>query len=123
HEPYILKFDLDSLLVLAMLRPKGRDHFGLDDLERGFATATRMLRGRLERQPAASVCFLGGRSNRVQDSQGDEPSFERVLKIMYESGYRGDVYAAPQMWESGDVGVFPSYPFPPSLEKMRGGSS
>ncbi|MFG0257691.1 MAG: hypothetical protein ACF8GE_07305 [Phycisphaerales bacterium JB043] len=123
REPYILKFDLDRLLVLAMLRPRNKDHFGLDDLERGFATATKMLKGRMERQPVASVCFLGGRANRVQDSSGAEPSFERVLKIMHESGYRGDVYAAPKMWESGEVAVFPSYPFPPSLEKMRGGSS
>jgi hypothetical protein len=120
-EPFILKFDLDQLLILALLKPKGQDFFGLDDLERGFKTITRMLDGRRERLPVASVSFLGGRANRVQDSDGKEPSFERVLKIMHESGYRGDVYAAPQMWESGEVGVFPSYPFPPSLDDMRRG--
>ena len=42
-EPYVLKFDLDSILVLALLRPAGRDHFTLDDLGRGFATAAKML--------------------------------------------------------------------------------
>ncbi|MEZ6319139.1 MAG: hypothetical protein R3B49_10375 [Phycisphaerales bacterium] len=30
---------------------------------------------------------------------------------MYESGFRGDVYASPR-WDYGDVGVFSSYPYP-----------
>ena len=42
---------------------------------------------------------------------------------MYEAGYRGDVYAAPGMWRLGHVGVFPSYPFPAGVERMRAGSS
>ncbi|MEL7473423.1 MAG: hypothetical protein AAGK04_08915 [Planctomycetota bacterium] len=123
REPYVLKFDLDSILVLALLRPKGKDHFSLDDLARGFTTVNRMLQGRSERLPVASVSFLGARSNRLADANGDEPSFERVLEVMHGSGYRGDVYAAPGMWRFGHVGVFPSYPFPESLERMRGGSS
>ena len=40
-----------------------------------------------------------------------------------KSGYRGDVYAAPGMWRHGHVGVFPSYPFPAGLDRMRSGSS
>src|SRR6185369_2352920 len=48
-EPYVLKFDLDSLLILGILRPKGRDHFTLDDLGRGFATITKMLADRRDR--------------------------------------------------------------------------
>ncbi len=122
REPYILKYDLDSILVFAMLRPKGRDHFTPDDISRGFQTIVKMLRGRRERLPVASVAFLGARSNRLLDPRTNaEPSFESVLRLMYDAGYRGDVYPAPQMWRFGNVGVFPSYPFPSSLDRMRAG--
>jgi hypothetical protein len=74
-----------------------------------------------------SVSFLGARSNRLVTGQGSdaesEPSFETALSTMYESGYRGDVYAAPGMWRLGQVGVFPSFPFPAGVERMRSGSS
>ena len=127
REPYVLKYDLDGLLVLALLRPKGRDHFSLVDIARGFKTVSKMLAGRQDRLPVCSVSFLGARSNRLVTGQGEhehaEPSFEEVLSTMYESGFRGDVYPAPHFWDMGDVGVFPSYPFPEGLERMRGGSS
>ncbi len=122
-EPYILKYDLDSLLIIALLRPKGRDHFTLADLSRGFTTINKMLQGRSERRPVAAVSFLGARSNRLVDTDGAEPTFERVLGTMYDAGYRGDVYPSPQMWSLGDVPVFPNYPFPEGLERMRAGSS
>lgn len=123
REPYILKYDLDSLLILALLRPKGRDFFTLDDLARGFQTIHKMLQGRRERQPVASVSFLGARSNRMACSMTDpsEPAFEAVLQTMYEAGYRGDVYPAPGMWSLGHIGVFPSFPFPEGLDRMRAG--
>ena len=123
REPYILKYDLDSLLILALLRPKGRDHFTLEDLSRGFKTVVKMLQGRRERLPVASVSFLNARANRLIESERTprEPSFESVLRTMYEAGYRGDVYAAPRMWTVGHVGVFPSYPFPEGLNEMRAG--
>lgn len=127
REPYILKYDLDSVLILALLRPKGRDHFTLADLGRGFQTVSRMIAGRSERRPICSVSFLGAHSNRLITGAGPnpeaEPSFETVLGAMYKSGYRGDVYAAPAMWRLGHVGVFPSYPFPAGLDRMRSGSS
>lgn len=127
REPYILKYDLDSVLILAILRPKGRDHFTLSDLGRGFQTINKMVAGRSERRPICTVSFLGATSNRLVAGDGPEPdaepSFERVLKTMYGSGYRGDVYAAPGMWRLGHVGVFPSYPFPAGLDRMRSGSS
>ena len=123
QEPYVLKYDLDSILILALLRPKGRDHFTTDDLSRGFATVSRMLKGRADRRPVASVSFLGARSNRLVDTSGREPSFETVLRTMYQAGYRGDVYPAPQMWTRGEVGVFPTYPFPEAVSRMREGSS
>ena len=122
-EPYVLKYDLDSLLVLALLRPKGRDHFTLADLSRGFKTVCKMIQGRVDRQPIATVSFLGARSNRLVGEDGSEPSFEAVLSTMYETGFRGDVYPSPQLWNYGDIGVFPTYPFPEGLERMREGSS
>jgi hypothetical protein len=127
REPYILKYDLDSVLILAILRPKGRDHFTLAELGRGFQTISKMIAGRAERRPICSVSFLSARSNRLVAGAGpnpdEEPSFETVLRTMYQSGYRGDVYAAPPMWRLGHVGVFPSYPFPAGVERMRAGSS
>lgn len=123
REPYVLKYDLDSILILGLLRPRGKDHFTLDDLARGFRTIGRMLQGRPDRMPVATVSFLGARSNRLVGPGHTEPSFETVLGTMYEAGYRGDVYPSPQMWAHGDVGVFPTYPFPEGLERMRAGSS
>ncbi|RNC82497.1 MAG: hypothetical protein ED559_12155 [Phycisphaera sp.] len=123
QEPYVLKYDLDSVLILALLRPRGQDHFTVQDLSRGFATISKMLRGRLDRQPVASVSFLGARSNSLVDENGREPSFETVLRTMYQAGYRGDVYPAPTLWSKGDVGVFATYPFPEGVQRMREGSS
>ncbi|MEM7229706.1 MAG: hypothetical protein AAF432_12915 [Planctomycetota bacterium] len=121
REPYILKFDLDQLLIFAVLRPKGRDHFTLEDLGRGFATANKMLADRRERWPSASVSFLGAKSNSLVDANGREPSFESVLRTMFEAGYRGDVYPPLSMWQLAPTGVFASYPFPASLQVMRSG--
>jgi hypothetical protein len=122
-EPYILKYDLDSLLILAILRPRGRDHFTMHDLSRGFKTVTKMLRDRHERWPVASVSFLNAKANRLVGADGKEPSFEAVLRTMFEAGFRGDVYTSPDMWKFGNVGVFPSYPFPAGVDRMRAGSS
>jgi len=123
REPYVLKYDLDSVLILALLRPKGKNHFTVEDLARGFGTVSKMLAGRRERRPMASVSFLGARSNRLLAEDGREPSFETTLRTMHDAGFRGDVYPSPGMWSLGDVGVFPSYPFPEGLARMREGSS
>jgi hypothetical protein len=123
REPFVLKFDLDRVLILALLRPRGRDHFDLDDLRRGFTTIASMLEGRKDRFPVATVSFLNARANRLQGPDGREPSFETVLRTMHETGFRGDAYPAPAMWSRGGIGVFPSYPFPEGLERMRDGSS
>ena len=124
REPYILKYDLDNMLVLAMLRPHGKKYFTLRDFARGFQTITKMLEGRRERIPVASVSFLGARSNRLvrDDQDQSEPSFETVLETMYQAGFRGDVYPTPNMWSMGHIGVFPSYPFPEGIARMRAGS-
>ena len=119
----VLKYDLDSLEVLALLRPAGHDRLTLEDLSLGFKIVGDMIRTRTERLPSASVSFLGARSNALVNSEGQEPSFETVLRIMYESGYAGDVYPTPGMWASAPTAVFARYPFPPSLETMRHGGS
>ena len=122
-EPYVLKFDLDSVLILALLRPRGRDHFSIDDLRRGFSTVSKMLNDRKDRLPVASVSFLNARANKLEGKDGKEPSFQSVLHTMFEGGFRGDVYAAPAMWQLGHIGVFPSYPFPEGVSRMAEGSS
>ena len=121
REPFVVKFDLETIEVLALLRPVGREHFTIEDLSRGFRQVALMLQGRRERLPAASVSFLGGRSNRLLGPDGREPSFETVLRTMFEAGYRGDVYPSPHMWAFGHVGAYPGYPFPSSLDSMRTG--
>ena len=123
REPYVLKFDLDRMLILGILRPQGRDHFTLEDLSRGFRTVTKMLDGRRDRVPAATVSFLGAKSNRLIDADGAEPSLETVLRTMFQAGYRGDVYPPLAMWECAPTGMFASYPFPASLDVMRTGGS
>lgn len=124
-EPYVLKYDLDSVLILALLRPRNRDFFTLDDLSRGFATITKMIQDRRERLPIATVSFLSASANRLVKSTSEdaEPSFESVLRTMFESGYRGDVYPPPTAWKLGGVGVFPNYPFPAGVARMSEGSS
>lgn len=124
REPYVLKFDLDRVLVLGLLRPRGQDHFTPADLSRGFKTVVSMLEGRHDRRPIASVSFLGARSNTLLDPKtGREPSFESVLRTIHEAGFDGDVYPSPSMWRRAGVGVFPAYPFPAGLDAMRKGSS
>ena len=116
--PTIVKYDMDRVEVLGLLRPKQHENLTRQDLAAGFRMITAMLRGRPERLPIASVCFLGARANRLLDDHGHEPSFETVLSLMYESGFRGDVYPAPWMWESAPKGVFPRYPFPEGFKQM-----
>ena len=125
REPYILKYDLDSVLILAMLRPHGRDYFTVGDIARGFRTITKMLQGRADRRPVCTVSFLGAASNKlvVDDANQEEPSFETVLRTMHDAGYRGDVYPSPKMWNYAHIGVFPSYPYPKGIDRMRAGSS
>lgn len=122
RQPFVIKYDLDSLEIFALLRPVGRDHFTLQDLARGFKQIAQMVEGRRARQPIATVSFLGARSNRLVDPKtDDEPSFEAVLRTMHQAGYRGDVYPPPHLWRAGNVGVFPTYPFPSTLDRMREG--
>lgn len=120
-ELLVLKYDFDVLEVLALLRPRSRQAFTLDDLHRGFKRVAEMVETRTDRLPTASVCFLGAKSNRLAGPDGKEPSFETVLRIMYDAGYRGDIYPSLGMWELAPTGVFASYPFPKSLDVMRKG--
>jgi len=117
----VLKYDMDTVEVLALLRPAGHEHFTLKDLSDGFQIVAEMIRRKTERLPTASVSFLGGRANRSLDDSGEEPSFETILRIMHESGYHGDVYPAPWMWETAPTALYARYPFPKSIEHLREG--
>ena len=80
-----------------------------------------MVRRKTQRLPTASVSFLGAHANKLVDEHDREPSFETVLRSMHDSGFTGDVYPAPWMWESAPTAVYARYPFPASLEAMREG--
>ena len=123
HEPYVLKFDLDRLLIFALLRPANRNHFNLEDIYRGFRTISKMLEGRRDRRPAATVSFLGAKSNSLCKKGGEEPSLEEVLDAMYQAGFDGDFYPPVQTWDNAPTGVFANFPFPESIDRMRQGSS
>jgi len=117
----VVKYDMDRVKVLALLRPAEHEYLSPKDISGGFRLITSMLHGRPDRCPCASVCFLGARANKLIDANGEEPSFENVLDLMYGAGYRGDVYPAPWMWESAPAGVFPRYHFPDSFKHMCDG--
>ncbi len=119
----VLKYDFDTVEVLALLRPTDRETMTLDDLAEGFGVVREMIQRKHDRVPTASVSFLGARSNRLIENEGstDEPSFERVLQVMHEAGFAGDVYPAVWMWDSAPTALFARYPFPRSVDAMRSG--
>ncbi len=117
----VIKYDMDAVEVLALLRPAHRSHLTLEDLTMGFRIVSEMVRRRTQRLPIASVSFLGARANRLIGEGGQEPTFETSLRTMYEAGFTGDVYPAPWMWESVATPVYGRYPFPASLGTMREG--
>ena len=117
----VLKFDMDVIEVLALLRPDQHQEMTLDDLGHGFEVVSEMLRRKTHRQPSASVSFLGARANRLDGGHGAEPSFETVLRTMNEAGFAGDVYPSPWMWDSQPTALYARYPFPESVNRVRGG--
>ena len=116
----VVKYDLDMIEILALLRPREHEHLSLADISTGMKIVGEMIQRKPNRLPAASVSFLGARANALITEDGSEPTFETVLRTMYEAQYYGDVYPAPSMWQSV-TGVYAHYPFPPSLERMREG--
>jgi len=118
----VLKFDMDALEVLTLVRNRDREHLSMSDLADGFKIVAEMIRRKPEsRLPSAAVSFLGAQANALVDENGDEPSFETVLRAMHEAGYSGDVYPPPHMWEVAPTAVYPRYPFPSSIDSMREG--
>lgn len=117
----VLKFDMDTVEVLGILRPAQSQHLTIEQLGEAFGIVSEMVHRKSGRAPSASVSFLGARANRLLDAKGLEPSFESVLRAMYERGYNGDVYPSPDMWHFGRIGLFPRYPFSPALNRMRAG--
>jgi hypothetical protein len=117
----VLKYDMDAVEVLAVLRPADKEFLSLEALASAMEIVTEMIGRKPDRQPSASVSFLGARSNALRDPEGNEPSLETVLRTMHDAGYQGDVYPAPSMWEAAPTSVYARYPFPSSLETMRHG--
>lgn len=111
HDEVVIKYQFDFLEVAALLRPPDQDHMTLDDLARGFKVVAALLESDRERKPCASVCFQCASTNRLVDGDGKQPSLETVLRTMYESGFRGDVYPSVDIWESASPEVFGTYPF------------
>jgi hypothetical protein len=116
----VLKYDMDLVEVLAILRPASR-HLTIDDLSHAFKIVSEMIQRKSGREPSASVSFLGARANRLLGADGKEPSFETILRTMFDAGYTGDVYPSPQMWHVAKIGLFPRYPFPEMLDQLRRG--
>ena len=116
----VLKYDMDTVEVLAILRP-GKRHLTTSDLSAAFKIVAEMIRSKPGRTPSASVSFLGARANMLVDDKGKEPTFETVLRTMYEAGYIGDVYPSPAMWHLPNTGLFARYPFPRTLDRLRDG--
>jgi hypothetical protein len=117
----VLKYDMDLVEVLAILRPPTHPSLTLSDLAQAFEVVGKMIRGNPQRTPTASVSFLGARANTLVDKDGREPSFESVLRTMYEAGYMGDVYPSPAMWHAAPIGVYTRYPFGETLDRLRTG--
>jgi len=117
----VLKYDMDVVEVLAILRPASHANLKLHDLRAAFEVVSGMIQGKPGRMPSASVSFLGARANQLVGPDGREPSFEAVLETMYAAGYAGDVYPSPAMWSSAPIGLYPRYPFGTTLDRMRGG--
>jgi hypothetical protein len=117
----VIKYDMDMIEVLAILRPPRAAHLTLDHLSSAFRIIAEMIRHRGTRLPTASVSFLGARANALIGDNNKEPSFEAVLRTMYHAGYYGDVYPSPAMWQLSQVGLYPRYPFSAALDRMRNG--
>jgi hypothetical protein len=117
----VIKYDMDMVEVLAILRPATRQNLTIEDLSKAFKVVAEMVQRKSSRRPTASVSFLEARANALVDRDGKEPSFETVLRTMCEAGYGGDVYPSPSMWRAGETGVYARYPFTGALDQMRGG--
>ncbi len=117
----VIKYDMDMLEVLAVLRPEGVKHLTMRDVSSGFKIAAEMVRRKPQRMPVASVSFLGAHANRLVDEDGGEPSFEALLRVIHEAGLSCDVYPAPWMWSVAPTAVFARYPFPDTVARLREG--
>src|SRR5436190_1693725 len=59
HHVTVVKYDMDRVKVLSLLRPAQHQHLTPEDLAEGFRRISAMLHARPDRLPVASVCFLG----------------------------------------------------------------
>jgi len=117
----VLKYDMDTMEVLAVLRPHTQSTLLLTDFAAAMRMVVDMLQRKAERWPVAAVSFLEARANHLVDQTGHEPSFETVLAAMHAAGYCGDVYPSPGLWRAAPTAVFARYPFAASLDLRRNG--
>ena len=121
HKARVLKYDMDTMEVLAILRPPAQNALRLADLSASMRIVAEMLERKPERRPAASVSFLVAQRNHLVDESGKEPCFETVLSVMHAAGFSGDVYPSPGLWHAAPTAVFARYPFAASLDERRKG--
>jgi hypothetical protein len=121
HKARVLKYDFDTIEVLAVLRPASENALTLAALSSAMRIVVEMLERRPERRPTASVSFLEARVNHLVDEAGREPCFEAVLQAMHDAGYSGDIYPSPGLWHAAPTGVYARYPFSESLDERRKG--
>jgi hypothetical protein len=119
HNAKVLKYDMDTIEVLAVLRPTAENPLTLADLSAAFRIIVDMIKRKPVRWPTASVSFLEAHANQLVDETGHEPSFEAVLSVMHAAGYCGDVYPSPGLWHAAPTAVFARYPFAASLDERR----
>jgi len=60
----VVKYDMDPVEVLGLLRPADHENLTPDDLAAGFRLVAGLLHCRPDRFPTASVCFLGARKKK-----------------------------------------------------------
>jgi len=121
HKAKVLKYDMDTIEVLAVLRPPTENLLTLSTLASAMRIIAEMLDRKPDRQPSASVSFLEARVNQLVDERGQEPCFETVLSVMHEAGFSGDVYPSPGLWHAAPTAVFARFPFAGSLDERRKG--
>ena len=85
----VLKYDMDTVEVLAVLRPAGHGHLTLAELSTAFRLAVQMTRSKPGRLPSASVSFLEARANVLVDQNGQTPTFRSRAADHARSGVYG----------------------------------
>ena len=74
----VIKYDMDMVEVLAILRPAKAPQLTLDHLSSAFRIIAQMISHRTTRLPTASVSFLGARANALAKVTGGGEAFRAI---------------------------------------------